>query len=117
MFVFLLSDLNREKSAENVLIGYPVFYGFAGNSLSMKTVRPISDWLVEKCRQKGINVLTRGCDGQMAPLAFYDSHRNPLTILHAQKICFSESQKLSPEVPVNKRAQNARASFCDTHFF
>ena len=81
-----------------------MFYGFAGKSLSMKTVRPLNDWLVEKCRQKGINVLTRGYDGQMAPLAFYNSHRNPLTILHAQKSCFSESQKLSPEVLVNKRA-------------
>ena len=60
VLVFLLSDLDRQKKVEEILTGWPVYYGFAGRSLLMSSVRALSDKLIDMLRKEGFHVITRG---------------------------------------------------------
>ena len=97
VFVFVLSDLHREKSVEHVLTGFPIYYGFSGKCLPMTTVRKLSDHLVQYCKSEGIDVITRGFDGQMAKLAYYDNSGKSLTMLHAQKQHYSDCKRMGKD--------------------
>ena len=100
VFVLILYDLDREKGNGQVLVGIPVMYGFSGKSLPMKSVRKLCEWCVKVLREKGLKIVTRRFHGQMATLAFYDHKGEPLTLMHAQKRCYEQSKKLSPDLLV-----------------
>ena len=95
LLVYLLSDLDRVRRDESdVLTGIPVFYGFAP---TMDCMQSMTQFITAELEKKGLDVRTRGYDGQMFRLAVFDAESNPLTLLHTQKTLHSRVTSMKKE--------------------
>ena len=93
VIVYMLSDLDRTKHDEKKLLTIPVYYGLAGKSVPVATLRGLTQDVLCSVQQRGLHVACKGFDGQMYKLAVEDDNERSLTLLQEQKKLWLEENK------------------------
>ena len=95
ILIFMLSDSDRMKLVNDDTYTHPIGYAMKGYSLRVQTVRDMIEFLGNVLHEKDIPVLCECFDGQWANLAFKDTDRDPLTILHLLNKSWEAAHNLS----------------------
>ena len=91
----MLSDSDRMKLVNDNTYTHPIGYAMKGYSLRVQTVHDMIKLLRNVLHDKDIPVLCECFDGQWANLAFKDTDREPLTILHLLNKSWEAAHNLS----------------------
>ena len=95
ILIFMLSNSDRMKLVNDDTYTHPIRYAMKGYSLRVQTVHDMIELLRNVLHEKDIPVLCECFDGQWANLAFKDTDREPLTILHLLNKSWEAAHNLS----------------------
>lgn len=84
VMVWVLTNKDRNSSLE-IPCSLPIAYGLKDYRLSAKEMRDATDYVLEKCHEKGIHVVGFYTDGQWISLMHRDNNDNLLTLVQLQK--------------------------------
>lgn len=84
VMVWVLTNKDRNSSLE-IPCSLPIAYGLKDYRLSAKEMRDATDYVLEKCHEKGIHVVGFYTDGQWISLMHRDNNGNLLTLVQLQK--------------------------------
>ena len=85
VIVYMLCDMDRMKRNNESLLALPVYYGLAGKSISIPTLRSLTADVIRKVKLHGLHIVAKGFDGQMYKMAVQDDNEKCLTLLQQQK--------------------------------
>ena len=94
VMVWVLTNSNRDSSLE-LPCSLPIAYGLKDYKLTSAAMRKATNYVLEKCNEKGIRVCSFSTDGQWINLMNRASNGKPLTLLQLQKDTWSKVQKIS----------------------
>jgi hypothetical protein len=106
ILVFMLNDLDRIYSME-ISNAHPVAYALKGPSMPTDVLRRMMKELIEKCENKGLNILVTASDGQWHLYGVRENTSRALTVHQLQKDHWKD---------VNSRSKPVLQSNIKEHF-
>ena len=91
--VWLMSDIDRLWHAE-IPHSIPVAWAMKGNSLLVRTMRDMTEDILQTCHEEGISIACVCFDGAFAPMAFLAHNGTPLTVLQLCRTIWEEVKEM-----------------------
>ena len=100
VMAWVISNKDRQWSPE-LPNSLPVAFGLKDYKFSTENLRNATNYVLENCKERGIEIPLLAFDGQWYSLLVRDDYGNPLTKLQLQKDVWTEVNRLKRDIIVN----------------
>jgi hypothetical protein len=94
VMVWVLTHIDRDTKTD-LPCSVPIAFGLKDYKLTSGAFRNATNYVINKCQEKGLQICSLSTDGQWIQLMTRDNDGTPLTMLQLQKEVWSKSQKKS----------------------